>query len=43
MSRMLVEGTSGDVDFMLHNNTNVRVEFDDAIKQAGAADGPAWA
>lgn len=39
MSRMLVEDTSGKMDFMLHTNIDERVEFDDAIKQA-AAGGP---
>lgn len=37
MSRMLVEDTTGKSDMMLNSNIDVRVEFDDAIKQAAAA------
>lgn len=40
MSQMLVEDTSGDLDFMLNSNIDVRVEFDDAVKRAAAANGP---
>jgi len=40
MSQMLVEDTSGELDFMLNSNIDVRVEFNDAVKQAAAANGP---
>ena len=37
MSSILVEDTSGKSDMMLNSNIDVRVEFNDAIKQAAAA------
>ena len=37
MSSILVEDTSGKTDMMLNSNIDVRVEFNDAIKQAAAA------
>ena len=40
MSQLLAEDTTGKMDFMLHSNIDVRVEFNDAIKQAAAVNGP---
>jgi hypothetical protein len=37
MSCLLVSDTSGKSEWMLNSNIDVRVEFNDAIKQAAAA------